>query len=213
MDATDVVTAPRGGLADKRRAILAGALTVFARDGFSRASVDAIAAEAKVSTRTIYNHFHCKAHVFEVVIQESAVRVAEAQIALIDSYLRKVTDVEADLIEFGCALLSEKRGHDEHFALVRQVNAELGHIPERAYEAWQDAGPRAVRRVLAGHLRTLVDRGLLRTDDVELAAFHLMLLMTGPLPSPQAPVAQPSQDEVTAIVTAGVRTFLHGYSA
>ncbi|WP_163513192.1 TetR/AcrR family transcriptional regulator [Fodinicola acaciae] len=212
MDATHVVTQSRGGLADKRRAILAGALTVFARDGYSRASVDGIAAEAKVSTRTIYNHFHCKAHLFEVVIQESAVRVARAQIALIDSYLRKVTDLEEDLIEFGRALQADKRGHDEHFALVRQVNAELGHIPEKAYEAWQESGPRAVRRALAGHLRTLVDRGLLRADDTDLAAFHLMLLITGPLPSPQAPVVQPSAEEVAAVVTAGVRAFLGGYA-
>ena len=56
---------------DKRRAILAGALTVFARDGYTRASIDAIAAQAIVSTRTIYNHFQCKAHLFQTVIQES----------------------------------------------------------------------------------------------------------------------------------------------
>lgn len=62
---------------------MAGALTVFARDGYMRASVDAIAAEAGVSTRTIYNHFQDKAQLFQTVIQESATRVAEAQIAII----------------------------------------------------------------------------------------------------------------------------------
>src|ERR1700716_94258 len=89
-----------GGLADKRRAILTGALTVFARDGYTRASIDAISAEAGVSTRTIYNHFQDKAQLFETVIQESADRAAEAQIATIDRYFAKITDLEADLIEF-----------------------------------------------------------------------------------------------------------------
>ena len=42
---------------DKREAILRGALTVFARDGYTRASIDAIAKEGEVSTRTLYNHF------------------------------------------------------------------------------------------------------------------------------------------------------------
>ena len=46
---------------DKRRAIIDGALAVFARDGYTRASIDAISAEAGVSTRTVYNHFTDKA--------------------------------------------------------------------------------------------------------------------------------------------------------
>ncbi|MEU7831466.1 TetR family transcriptional regulator [Nonomuraea sp. NPDC049129] len=39
-----------------RRAIMAGALTLFARDGYTRAGLDAITVEAGVSNRTIYNH-------------------------------------------------------------------------------------------------------------------------------------------------------------
>ncbi|WP_424532941.1 helix-turn-helix domain-containing protein [Sphaerisporangium viridialbum] len=58
-------TRPRGGLADKRRAILAGALTVFARDGYTRATTEAISAQAGVSSRTLYNHFQDKARLFK----------------------------------------------------------------------------------------------------------------------------------------------------
>src|SRR5918999_1741983 len=150
---------PRGGLADKRRAILAGALTVFARDGYTRASIDAISAQAGVSTRTIYNHFQDKAQLFQSVIQESAAKVAAAQAAII---------------------------------------------------AWQETGPLRVRRELAGRLRTLAGRGLLRIDDPERAALHLMMLVSTYNPSYRAAV--PSEAEITEMVTTGVRAFLYGYA-
>ncbi|PSK96000.1 TetR family transcriptional regulator [Murinocardiopsis flavida] len=200
---------PRGGLADKRRAILAGALTVFARDGYTRASIDAISAEAAVSTRTVYNHFTNKAELFGTVIQESATRAAEAQIVIIDRYLRKVTDVEADLIDFGTAWVSTVPELAEHFSLVRQVRAEIGHIPTEAIDAWQETGPRRVRGELALHLRRVADQGILAIDDAERAALHLMALVSAETHT--RPYADPTEAETAATVTAGVRAFLHGH--
>ena len=196
-----------GGLPDKRRAILAGALTLFARDGYSRANVDAIAAVSGVSNRTIYNHFKDKAQLFEAVIQESSQRVAEIQIAIIDRHLSKIVELEADLVEFGLdwvAVLDSDVA--PHFALVRQVNAELEHVPRTAIEAWQDAGPRRVRRELAGRLCRLAERERLRVPEPDRAAVHLMLLISA------ENLRQPNdQQEVVAMVTAGVRAFLCGY--
>ena len=90
------------------------------------------------------------------VIQESATQAADAQIAIIDRYLSKVTDLEADLVEFGIALAADA-GTAEHFALVRQINAEAGHIPQDAIDAWQETGPLRVRRGLARRLGQLAD--------------------------------------------------------
>lgn len=199
---------PRGGLAGKRQAILDGALAVFARDGYTRASIDAISAEAAVSTRTIYNHFTDKAELFLAVIQESATRAADVQIAIIDRHLRKVTDVEADLVEFGLDWVTPRPDSAAHFSLVGQINAEAGHIPQEAVEAWQETGPRRVRRELAGHLRQLAERGLLRVDDADRAALHLLLLISAGLPADHAML---SEKELTDTVAAGVHTFLHGH--
>ncbi|MFE3455478.1 TetR/AcrR family transcriptional regulator [Nonomuraea sp. NPDC059194] len=199
---------PRGGLAGKRQAILDGALTVFARDGYTRASIDAISAGAGVSTRTIYNHFTDKAQLFLAVIHESATRAADIQVAIIERHLRKVTDVEADLIEFGRDWATPRPDSAAHFALVRQINAEAGHIPQEAIDAWQETGPRRVRRELAGHMRQMADRGLLRIDDADRAALHLLLLISAELPAHQA---SPSAEELTETVAAGVHTFLHGH--
>ncbi len=202
-------TRPRGGLADKRRAILAGALMVFARDGYTRASIDAIATEAGVSTRTIYNHFQDKAQLFETVIQESATRVAEAQIAIVDRYFMKVTDLESDLIAFARAWVTPMPDNADHFALVRQINAEAGHIPQAAIDAWQATGPLRVLRELARRLRQLADRGLLRIDDADRAALHFALLVSGANPSYRGAVR--TEEEIAETVSSGVRAFLHGY--
>jgi AcrR family transcriptional regulator len=202
---------PRGGLADKRRAILEGALAVFARDGYTRASIDAISAAAAVSTRTIYNHFRDKAELFGAVIQHSAARVAEDQAAIIERHFHKVTDLEADLVAFGLAMAAPMTAEQAvHFALVRQVNAEAGHIPRAAIDAWLETGPLRVRRELGRRLKQLADRGMLRAPDPERAALHLMLLINPDNPAFQGS-APPHEREIRAAVEAGVRTFLHGH--
>lgn len=201
---------PTGGLPDKRRAILAGALNVFGRDGYTRASMDAIAAAASVSSRTIYNHFADKSTLFEAVIQESSQRVADTHIAIIDRHLSKIVDLEADLVDFGLASLAVLDSDvAAHFALVRQINAEIEHIPQTALDAWHETGPRRVRRELASRLGQLADRGLLQVPDPGRAAIHLMLLIS--IDNLPYRAARYDHDEITAMVTAGVRTFMHGY--
>jgi AcrR family transcriptional regulator len=190
--------------------VLAGALTVFARDGYARASIDVIAAEAGVSTRTLYNHFGDKAGLFRAVIQDSATRVAAAQLAIIEEHLSEITDLEADLVAFGIAWRTPMPDYAEHSALVRQVNAEAGHIPQEAIDAWQEAGPIAVRRALADRLAAFADDGLLRIDDPMRAALHFSLLISGANPSYRG--GSMTADEITDAVTTGVHAFLHGYA-
>jgi len=199
---------PLGGLAGKRQAILDAGLRVFGRDGYTRGSIDTIAAGAGVSTRTIYNHFHDKAHLFRTVIQESASRVAGIQIAIIDRHLTEVTDLEAGLVEFGRAFVTPVPETADHFAMVRQINAEVGHIPQEAIDAWHEVGPLRVRRALAERLRGLSTLGL-RVDDPERAALHLSLLVSaGNVPYR---ATAPTAAEIDDHVTSGVRAFLHGY--
>jgi AcrR family transcriptional regulator len=205
-------TKARRGLPDKRRAILRGALTVFARDGYTRASMDAIAAEAGVSTRTIYNHFGDKADLFHAVIQDSATQVADAQIAVIDRHLTKITDLEADLTEFARAWATPMRQYIDHFAMVRQINAEAGHIPQAALDTWQETGPRRVHRELARRIQRLAGQGLLRVTDPDRAAAHLVLLTATEVANRSYHGAIPlPETEITRIADAGVQAFLHGY--
>jgi AcrR family transcriptional regulator len=210
---------------DKRQVIVDGALEVFARDGYTRASMDGIAAHAGVSVRTIYNHFPDKAALFHAVITASARGVAAAHVGLVHRHLgasggaSATGDLDADLTAFALAWSSPAPDHARHFALVRQVEAEAAHIARQALEDWQETGPRRVRRELAARLRAFAGAGLLRADlrddeAAELAALQLamLLLPAGPADA-YAPAGGRPPAEVRRLVAAGVGTFLHGVSA
>lgn len=199
-----------GGQPDKRRAIISGALTLFARDGYTRASLDAIAAEAGVSNRTIYNHFTDKADLFQAVIQDSTQRTADTMVDLIDRHLGKIIDLETDLADLALAFLSLLTSDlAGHFALVRQISAETEHIPPAALRLWQDTGPGRVRHHLAGRLHQLARQGQLAIGDPVRAAGHLLLLVSADNLHDRADLHNPT--EVAAMVRAGVHAFLHGY--
>ena len=133
----------------------------------------------------------------------------DAQIVIVDSYLRKVTDPEADLVDFALAWVTSMVDHAEHAALVRQIKAELGHIPAAAVDAWQRVGPLRVRRQLARHLARLAERGMLRLDDPDRAAAQFSRLVSVTDSPPFGPHA-PSPEEITETVASGVRVFLYG---
>jgi AcrR family transcriptional regulator len=186
---------------------------VFAADGYSRASVDAIARAAGVSSRTIYNQFGDKAGLFQAVIVDSAQRVAEAHVTIVQRHLGKIVDIEADLIEFGRVWATPSPEHAPHFALVRQIIADADHIPPAALRAWQEAGPLRVSHEIAAHLRRIAAAGHLEIADAETAAIHLVQLAAGHVTSRgyHGAVTLP-QAEINRLADAGVRAFLYGYT-
>ncbi|MFD8204144.1 TetR/AcrR family transcriptional regulator [Streptomyces sp. NPDC059701] len=199
------------GQPDKRRSIMAGALTLFARDGYTRAGLDAIAVAAGVSNRTIYNHFTDKAELFQAVMQESTQRVADTMVDIIDRHLTKVVDLESDLVDFGVAWLGVLTSDlAPHFALVRQINAETEHIPPDALALWQETGPGRTRRELAERLRRIAERGDLTIGDPARAAGHLMLLISADNLTDRADLHH--QEKLRQMVAAGVSAFLYGYA-
>ncbi|MFC7341993.1 TetR/AcrR family transcriptional regulator [Saccharopolyspora griseoalba] len=198
----------------KRQAILDGAREVFGRDGYSRASIDAIAKASEVSTRTIYNHFKDKDELFGAVILESAEQVRETQLDDLDRHLGKIVDLESDLIALGNAFTAVMPRFSAHFALVRQIQAEIGHIPADLLRAWQETGPQRVQEAFARKLAELGDRGLLEIDDAKRAALHFIALVGSEIQSRSYYGALPIDDaEREAIVAAGVRTFLRAYGS
>ncbi|MDK1474570.1 TetR/AcrR family transcriptional regulator [Streptomyces sp. 549] len=203
---------PRRGTSPKREAIACAARAVFAREGYSRASVDAIAAEAGVSKRTIYNHYKDKEQLFLLTIQESAQAVGAARRALIERHLSEVTDLEADLEAFGRAWATPLTGFENHFALVRVIIAEAARLPPEILQGWHDAGPGPVMEELTRCVGRLAERGLLVLDDAEQATNHLMLLVNTDIIERSFHGAVPLADaEINKLVTAGVRTFLRLY--
>lgn len=206
---TETRRRPGGRSAEKQDAMLRGGLAVFGRDGYARAAIDAIARESGVSTRTIYNHYDDKAALFAAVIVSSADGVAESQIATIARYL---DHDEPDLRTFARVWATPDPAYVDHFALVRQVRAEVWHVPPDALEAWLDAGPRRVQRALADRLARLAGRGLLRVEDPDRAAGHLIVLVADEVTRRTFQGALPMPiEEIHASADAGLEVFLRAY--
>lgn len=202
------MAASRPGVrAGKRDAITLAARAVFGRQGYARASIDAIAAEAGVSTRTIYNHFPGKDVLFGAVLTESAAQVAQMVRERAAAAFAEPVDPERALVGLGRALVAQQTEFREHFAMVRQIDGEAAHFPEGVFEAWQDTGPRAVRSEVVERLSSLPR---LRLGVPPRAALHFVLLTTGELSDRGGRADETAIDES---VRAGVRAFLHGHLA
>lgn len=209
---------PRPGVREvKREAIHRAARTVFGRDGYTRSSIDAIAAEAGVSTRTIYNHYTGKEQLFAAVLEVSAAQVADRFVASVAEAFDgpdAPDGIEALLVGLGNAVAEQRTMFPEHFAMVRQIDPEAEHFPEAVREVWQEAGPRRVSREVARRLDELADRGLLRVPDRTRTPLHFIVLVTAELTArtQNALLVEPPVD-TDEMVRAGVRAFLDGHAA
>lgn len=210
---------PRRGRADKAAAILHAACGVFGRDGYSRAGVDTIAGEAGTSTRTLYNYFPGgKEQLFRSVMEWSSARVRDEQVARLRRYLDPgrpphPADLERDLLALARAWVRLMVDFHDHFMLVRHVMVEAGHLPADTVHAWQEAGPRAVRRELAAALAALDEHGLIDAHgDPDLAATHFIALVsTNAVQYSYWGVAPLPDDEIDRLIASGVRAFLRAY--
>ncbi|MEU8171553.1 TetR/AcrR family transcriptional regulator [Microbispora hainanensis] len=201
---------PRRGRPTKDEAITRAARAVFGRDGYARTTTDAIAREAGVSTRTLYKHFGSKERLFSVVLAESATRVADAFAEYVERGLREASGPEERLVAVGRALVAHRVDFPDHFALVRMINVEGPHFPRELLEEWQEAGPLRVRGEVARRLEELASEGLLHVTDPERTALHFTALATfeASIRSAEGPL---TAEQITDMVTAGVRAFLDGY--
>jgi AcrR family transcriptional regulator len=198
------------------QAIGRAATVVFGRDGYTRASIDAIAKQAGVSTRTIYNHFpEGKARLFAEVIRFTSGQVARVHIDLIDRHLgRRSVDLESDLTGLALDMARSASREDiaPHFAMVRQIIAEAEHLPPDVLAEWRRSGPEAVQSALAARLADLADRGLLVAPDPVLAARHFSLLTGAEITQRTFYGVFPlTPEETESVIATGVRTYLRLY--
>lgn len=140
-----------------REALLAAAQRVFAAEGYSRASLDQIAAEAGYTKGAVYAHFSSKEDLFLELLSDGLVRqvevletlLAEARVqseslepamnALLDELDRPGTSIGMDLSVLGIELQLESRRNpklaegfvgtiDRHRLALKEVVAEVFRI-------------------------------------------------------------------------------------
>lgn len=161
---------------------------VFGREGYTRASVDSLAAAAGISTRTLYNHFPGgKAELFRTVVTWTSNEVKDAQISRIQALLPPERpphpdDLERDLVALARAFADLITDYRDHFALVRHIHAEADHVPPEVLRAWQNAGPAPVARALADTMSALAAAGLIDPHgDPSLTGTHFTALTSQPI--------------------------------
>ncbi|MER8039953.1 TetR/AcrR family transcriptional regulator [Streptomyces hydrogenans] len=199
------------GRMDKRRAIVEAALRVFARVGYSQASLDLIATEAGVAKPTIYNHLGSKENLFRHVMTETAARSNAKTLDVLDAFptdpgkLRPgLEDVAHKLVDCYCDEQSE--------SVRRLLYAEAVRFPD-LFDEVRASGPNQFTDALAGRLARLANAGHLRIEDPERAANQFIALVYEELPGLSALGTRPlDPEQVRRIVTAGVDTFLRAFA-
>lgn len=206
---------------EKQLAIAGASCTVFGREGYTRATVDELAAAAGISTRTLYNHFPGgKAMLFAAVVTWTSGQVRDAQIAQIEAALNperppRPEDLERDLVAFAHRVIGLMTDYADHFALVRHIRAEADHVPREVLEAWVNAGPGPVSRALADAMAGLEAAGLIDVrGDAMLAGAHFMALTSHSISHLSHYEVVPLPKEQTDhLIAGGVGAFLRAYRA
>ncbi|MFJ6657148.1 TetR/AcrR family transcriptional regulator [Streptomyces sp. NPDC091377] len=200
----------REGSAPKRAAILTAARDLFLADGFDRSSVDAVAARAQVSKRTVYDYFGDKRTLLQAVVDAVGHSLITTVRRTLDDTLADLpgaADLEDTLVTFAMRISTDMLGSAEYATLQRLVRAESGHLPHRGYNSMADTPDEA----LAERFAALGAAGLLDVPDARLAADQFIALTFG-VALDRLGSANATQDtRVRPLVVAGVRTFLRAY--
>ncbi|WP_161594054.1 TetR/AcrR family transcriptional regulator [Microbacterium sp. RG1] len=210
----DVQVKPvREGQAHKRSAILTAARELFVRDGVERTSMDAVAARAGVSKRTVYDYYGDKRRLLLGVVEQAGEAALITLRRLIERHLPPVlTDAdraatERALVSFALDLGRSQLAASDYAAAVRLITENEALLPELDDHPLETAHNRA----LAERLDLLSRAGLLEAPDPELAADHFHALTT--LRVLNEPGRRRAQlDRVDRIMIDGAHAFLRAYA-
>ncbi len=164
--------------AAKRSAVLVAARDLFVRQGVDRVSMDAVAAEAKVSKATVYDYFGDKRHLFLAILADASQTLLTSALHAFDEHLPEdvpvttVTQLEqamtALLVDFGTTMVASA-DYAAVFALVAQ---ERLRTPEPSGDVMTDVAEEA----MVARITRFAEAGLLEVDDPRLATEHLFAL-------------------------------------
>ncbi|MFI7078501.1 TetR/AcrR family transcriptional regulator [Micromonospora sp. NPDC049903] len=199
------------GRIDKRQAILDAAFVVFAREGYARAGVDVIAAEAGVAKATVYSHFGDKETLLREAIAASADQALTQNLAVVDRLTVRGDDLHDTLEDAGFRLL-QCYCADRSWALRRLLAAEINQFPDLLDIVHSRAAGR-VTEALADRLARLSVAGHLHTPDPVLAAEQFVALLTGSMDARASlGTRRIPHAELRAVSRAAVDTFLKAFA-
>ncbi|QNA93574.1 MULTISPECIES: TetR/AcrR family transcriptional regulator [unclassified Microbacterium] len=199
-----------GSRVDKGEAILAAALIVFGRDGFTDGTVDEIARNAGVAKPTVYNRFGDKQALFTAAVKHGSQQANDRVLEVIASLDLTPTDLRKELERLGRALV-DCVSHAHGAALMRLQFAERTRFPE-LLDGIRDSNRARTIDALAGKLAQLSTSGYLRLRDAPRAARQFMSLVTDDALSASGFGGRTlAESELDQPVKDGVDTFLAAF--
>ena len=173
-----VTTSEESRARAKRDQILTGARRVFLRDGFAGASTDAIAAEAKVSKRTLYVYYPSKEDLFVDVLRK--LTIENPQTRALESMERMSPadggELRRDLLNLAQKIVSTMMQPD-YLALLRTTIADIHRFPQLA-GLFRATVPERAMSSFALFIERSRERGVIREDVNGEAAARMFV---GPL--------------------------------
>ncbi|GAB3153166.1 hypothetical protein GCM10027058_21280 [Microbacterium neimengense] len=204
----------REGQAHKRSAILVAARELFVGYGVERTSMDAVAARAGVSKRTVYDYYGDKRRLLLGVVEQAGEAALVTLRRLIERHLPPVladadrAEVERALIAFALDLGRSQLAASDYAAAVRLITENETLLPELDDHPLEAAHNSA----LAERLDLLSRARLIDAPDPALAADHFHALTT--LRVLNEPGRRRADlDRVDRIMTDGASAFLRAYAS
>lgn len=190
----------------RRQSIIDAAIEVFKEVGYERASMAEISARVGGSKATLYNYFKSKEELFAAAMLEAIEAQGMQLLALLDQGDADVTSV---LRNFGRAFVrfitSARVLSVIRMAMAEGANSSLGSL-------LYARGPQWAWEQMAHRLAGLMDAGILRKADPEIAALHFKSLLEAGFLEPALYGAPPRLDAETGTNWA-VDVFLRAYGS
>ncbi|WP_068617530.1 TetR/AcrR family transcriptional regulator [Paenibacillus tuaregi] len=197
----------RKGSSDKRAKIIAAARNLFLSDGFNRSSVDAVAAKAEVSKRTVYDYFGDKQNLLLAVVEETSSAVLDMIEQGISDHLCEFEDLEQALILFCEQVVASANGSSDYTALNRLVMVEAANLPASFLVSLDNATEKGIIKRFTEFGQT----GLLNVPDPEMATKHFAALTFLLVFNQPRRTETLDEEQTKRIITDGVRVFLCAY--
>ncbi|MFX3650097.1 MAG: TetR/AcrR family transcriptional regulator [Paenibacillus sp.] len=198
----------RKGSSDKRAKIIAAARDLFLSDGFDRSSVDAVAAKAGVSKRTVYDYYGDKLNLLLAVVEESSLAVLNMIEQGISDHLLEFEDLKQALILFCEQIVASANGSSDYMALIRLLTVEAANLPDSLFERLDNATEEGIIRRFTEFGHT----GLLDVPDPEMATKHFAALTFLLVFNQPKKTGTLEEEQTKRIITEGVRVFLCAYA-
>ncbi|GAB3216537.1 TetR/AcrR family transcriptional regulator [Mycolicibacterium hippocampi] len=196
----------RGRSLQKRLAILEAARALFISDGYELTSVDAIAARAGVSKRTVYDHFGDKEGIHAAVLDGVTAKLTVTVQAALEEELAAGCDLRAGLLAFARRVATE--------ALPSSDYADYRNLTTRRPPSQRN--PRSVGNapgeLFVQRMQVFADEGVIRTENPRRAAQHFVALTFQLALDTLDPTQTGAWDAVDEVLVDGVDVFVRSYT-